>query len=106
MVGFKLTAALVVSSKKATPRGASVRALTFFRRAAAFSPVGASRRLQFADRRLPLRQAPRRFAGWLLVRSAHRPRSVYSLGAAWRDHDILRARQAAASSARGKHYAW
>jgi hypothetical protein len=43
---FKLTAALIIPSKKATPRGASVRALTFSRRAAAFSPVGASRRLQ------------------------------------------------------------
>src|ERR1043165_5704682 len=90
MVEFKLTAELIVSRKQATPRGASVRALTFSRRAAAFSPVGASRRLQFADRCLSLRQAPRRFVGWLLVHSAHRPRSVCSLGAA---RNILRARQ-------------
>jgi hypothetical protein len=73
MVGFKLTAALIVSSKKATLRGASVRALTFARRAAAFSPVGASRRLQLPIGCLSLQQAPRRFVIWLLFHSAPVP---------------------------------
>src|ERR1043165_6106828 len=62
--------------------------------------------LAVADRRLSLRQAPRRFAGWRLVRSAHPPRSIYSLAGTWRARNILRARQMPASSARVKHHAW